>query len=156
MVGQDDFEHFLWTVVFLAMGGIALGRGVTSSGLLDVMDEGIRTIIDGRSLASVLVVLSAIVLVRPPPAFVFVFVLLTGLQVVSTFISHTIASVLLAPIAMQVGLNMGGERNLLVFLTGLICSCGMGMPVSGFPNQTACAVFTSSRPIRGCVLIVRF
>lgn len=60
---QDDFEHFLWTVVFLAMGGIALGRGVTSSGLLDVMDGGIRAIIEGRSLGAVVLVLSIIVLV---------------------------------------------------------------------------------------------
>lgn len=110
----------MWTVVFLAMGGIALGKAVTNSGLLDVMDEGIRDIIDGLSLYSVVLVLSFIVLV------------------VSTFISHTIASVLLVPIAKEVGSHMPGNReNLLIFLTGLICSTGMGMPVSGFPNQTA-------------------
>ena len=61
---QDDFEHFLWTVVFLAMGGIALGKGVTSSGLLDVMDEIIRGIITDMSLYAVVLVLSGIVLVR--------------------------------------------------------------------------------------------
>lgn len=117
---KEDFESFLWTVVFLAMGGIALGKAVTNSGLLDVMDEGIRNIIDGLSLYSVVLVLSFIVLV------------------VSTFISHTIASVLLVPIAKEVGSHMPGHReNLLIFLTGLICSTGMGMPVSGFPNQTA-------------------
>src|ERR1700722_1946356 len=60
------------------------------------------------------------------------------LQVVSTFISHTIASVLLVPIAKEVGSNLSGNHaNLLIFITGLICSTGMGMPVSGFPNQTA-------------------
>lgn len=60
------------------------------------------------------------------------------LQVISTFISHTIASVLLVPIAAEVGANLPVPHpNLLVFLTGLICSTGMGMPVSGFPNQTA-------------------
>jgi len=117
---KDDFEHFLWTVVFLAMGGIALGKGVTSSGLLDVMDEIIRGIITDMSLYSVVLVLSGIVLV------------------VSTFVSHTIASVLLVPIAKEVGKNLPGHHaNLLIFLTGLICSTGMGMPVSGFPNQTA-------------------
>lgn len=59
-------------------------------------------------------------------------------QVISTFISHTIASVLLVPIAKEVGASMPGDRsNLLIFITGLICSTGMGMPVSGFPNQTA-------------------
>ncbi|EMD33375.1 hypothetical protein CERSUDRAFT_117988 [Gelatoporia subvermispora B] len=117
---KDDFEHYLWTVVFLAMGGIALGKGVTSSGLLVVLGDGIREIIAPLSPYSVVLVLSLIVLV------------------VSTFISHTIASVLLVPIAKEVGASLpGNQSDLLVFLTGLVCSCGMGMPVSGFPNQTA-------------------
>lgn len=60
---QEDFEQFLWTVVFLAMGGIALGKGVTSSGLLDVMDDGIRDMISGLSLYTVVMVISLIVLV---------------------------------------------------------------------------------------------
>ena len=42
------------------------------------------------------------------------------------------------PIAKEVGKNMPDDKsNLLIFITGLICSTGMGMPVSGFPNQTA-------------------
>jgi hypothetical protein len=46
--------------------------------------------------------------------------------------------VLLVPIAKEVGSNLpGNHQNLLIFITGLICSTGMGMPVSGFPNQTA-------------------
>ncbi|KAJ6543566.1 SPX domain-containing protein [Mycena vulgaris] len=127
---KDDFEQFAWTIVFLAMGGIALGKGVMSSGLLEVLDVVIRDLLDGVSLYNVVLILSPVVLV------------------ISTFISHTIASVLLVPIAKEVGSNLasslmggtGGERdhrNLLIFITGLICSAGMGMPVSGFPNQTA-------------------
>ncbi|PSS34029.1 hypothetical protein PHLCEN_2v1933 [Hermanssonia centrifuga] len=117
---KEDFDQFLWTVVFLAMGGIALGKGVTSSGLIEVMDEAIRTIIGDMSLYAVVIVLCCIVLV------------------VSTFISHTIASVLLVPIAKTVGSRMPGQpENLLIFITALACSTGMGMPVSGFPNQTA-------------------
>ncbi|KAH7884888.1 SPX domain-containing protein [Phlebopus sp. FC_14] len=117
---KDDFEQFAWTIVFLAMGGIALGKGVTSSGLLNTMDNGIHHMLEGRSLYTVVLVLSVVVLV------------------ISTFISHTIASVLLVPIAKEVGRSMPGDRSsLLIFLTGLICSTGMGMPVSGFPNQTA-------------------
>ncbi|KAI0711847.1 Sodium/sulfate symporter [Cerioporus squamosus] len=118
---KDDFDQFLWTVVFIAMGGIALGNGVTNSGLLEVLGDGIRDLISGLDLYPVVLLLSLIVLV------------------ISTFISHTIASVLLVPIAKEVGKNMpGGDySNLLIFITGLICSIGMGMPVSGFPNQTA-------------------
>ena len=63
LCGQDDFEQFLWSVVFLAMGGIALGKGVTSSGLLDKMDILIRGLISGQSEFGVVVVLTAVVLV---------------------------------------------------------------------------------------------
>ncbi|KAJ7191148.1 SPX domain-containing protein [Mycena pura] len=119
---KDDFEQFAWTIVFLAMGGIALGKGVTESGLLNVLDDIIRERLQGLSPYNVVLILSPIVLV------------------ISTFISHTIASVLLVPIAKEVGSNLSTTHNyanLLIFITGLICSTGMGMPVSGFPNQTA-------------------
>ncbi|KAH6901271.1 SPX domain-containing protein [Coprinopsis sp. MPI-PUGE-AT-0042] len=117
---KDDFEHFAWTIVFLAMGGIALGKGVVSSGLLTVLDAEIQKLLNGFSLYTVVLILSPVALV------------------ISTFISHTIASVLLVPIAKEVGSNLPGQpKNLLIFITALICSAGMGMPVSGFPNQTA-------------------
>jgi len=102
------------------MGGIALGEGVKTSGLLQIMDTLIRDLVHGYSLYHVVLILSPVVLV------------------ISTFISHTIASVLLVPIAKEVGSNLPGKhQNLLIFITALICSAGMGMPVSGFPNQTA-------------------
>ena len=62
---QDDFEQFMWTIVFLAMGGIALGKGVMSSGLLEVMDVMIRNLAEGLSLYTVVLVLSPVVLVCP-------------------------------------------------------------------------------------------
>lgn len=33
-LNKDDFNGFLWNVVMLAMGGLALGEAVKSSGLL--------------------------------------------------------------------------------------------------------------------------
>jgi len=45
------------------MGGIALGKGVTSSGLLDKMDILIRRLVEGRSEFGVIVVLTIVVLV---------------------------------------------------------------------------------------------
>ncbi|KAG6912201.1 hypothetical protein DXG01_016477, partial [Tephrocybe rancida] len=80
---KDDFDHFMWTIVFLAMGGIALGQGVMSSGLLKVMDLVIRDLVNDASLYSVVLILSPVVLI------------------ISTFISHTIASLLLVPIAKE-------------------------------------------------------
>lgn len=52
--------------MFLAMGGIALGYGVRSSGLMDTMDGIIHRTLEGLTLYSVVVVLSVIVLVRLP------------------------------------------------------------------------------------------
>ena len=45
------------------MGGIALGKGVTSSGLLDKMDVLIRGFVEGRSEFGVVVVLTLVILV---------------------------------------------------------------------------------------------
>lgn len=58
----------MWTIVFLAMGGIALGKGVMSSGLLDIMDVIIRDLVNGFSLYSVVLILSPVVLVSALPS----------------------------------------------------------------------------------------
>jgi phosphate transporter len=49
--------------VFLAMGGIALGKAVVSSGLLTTMDDGVRGLVDGLQLYEIVLVLSVVVLV---------------------------------------------------------------------------------------------
>lgn len=46
------------------MGGIALGKAVVSSGLLETMDVVIREMVHGLSMYSVVLLLSCIVLVR--------------------------------------------------------------------------------------------
>jgi phosphate transporter len=60
------------------MGGIALGQGVTSSGLLDKMDVVIRGLVKGRSEFGVVVVLTIVILVsytyRWVPTFAVIWV----------------------------------------------------------------------------------
>lgn len=117
---KEDFNNFLWTVVILAMGGIALGKAVTSSGLLESLDEVIQSLVQGMPIWQVLFSLLAISLV------------------VATFISHTIAAVLLVPIASQVGDSLSTPHpKLLIMVTALTASAACGLPVSGFPNMTA-------------------
>lgn len=117
---KEDFNTFLWTVVFLAMGGIALGKAVTSSGLLESLDDLIQEIVKELPLWQILVALLSIGLV------------------VATFISHTIAAVLLVPIAAQVGESLEHPHpRLLIMATTLVASAAMGLPVSGYPNQIA-------------------
>ncbi|RXK41190.1 phosphate transporter [Tremella mesenterica] len=120
ILSKEDFHSFHWSIVFLAMGGIALGKATLSSGLLDDLDHMLEGFVEGMGLYSILIVFSILALV------------------IATFISHTIAAVLLVPIATRIGDSLDEPHpKLLIMATALICSAGMGLPVSGFPNMTA-------------------
>lgn len=67
------------------MGGIALGKGVLSSGLLADLDTVIEKAVKGLAIWPILAIFSFLALI------------------VATFVSHSIASVLVAPIAAQIG-----------------------------------------------------
>ncbi|GAA5826045.1 hypothetical protein JCM11251_000105 [Rhodosporidiobolus azoricus] len=117
---KADFDHSPWSIVFLAMGGIGLGKAVLGSGLLDDIDGVIEKIVLGWDVWPILALFAGIVLV------------------VATFISHTIAAVLVVPIAASIGSAMDTDHaRLLIFATALVCSAGMGLPISGFPNLQA-------------------
>ena len=60
---QEDFHSFHWSIVFLAMGGIALGKATLSSGLLDDLDHLLQEVVDGMGLYSILIVFSVLSLV---------------------------------------------------------------------------------------------
>jgi len=57
--------------VFLAMGGIALGKGVSSSGLLEILHDAISELVEGYRLYTVVLILSPIVLVCLDSYFCF-------------------------------------------------------------------------------------
>ncbi|KAG0744307.1 hypothetical protein G6F57_000069 [Rhizopus arrhizus] len=120
ILNKNDLNAFLWSVVVLAQGGMALGSAVTSSGLLQ--DIALR-IKDGVENLQPIAILA-----------IFAFLLL----VFSTFVSHTVAALIIVPIVQQVGANLPvPHANLLVMGAGLACSAGMGLPVSGYPNMSA-------------------
>lgn len=117
---KEDFNNFLWTVIVLAMGGIALGKAVQSSGLLHAIAGAIQTGVTGLNLWLVLCVFASLVLVM------------------ATFISHTVAALIILPIVAQVGSALEDPHpRLLVMGAALCCSAAMGLPVSGFPNMNA-------------------
>jgi anion transporter len=117
---KEDFNNFLWTVIILAMGGIALGKAVNSSGLLHTIALAIRQEVEGMSLYGVFLVFSGLILV------------------VATFISHTVAALIVLPIVAQVGAAMNDPHpRLLVLGAAMMASAAMGLPTSGFPNMTA-------------------
>lgn len=116
---KEDFNNFLWTIIILAAGGLSLGKAVNSSGLLHTIAGQITTRVEGMSLYGVLVVFSGLILV------------------VATFISHTVAALIILPLVYTVGINMEEPHpNLLVMGGALMCSAAMGLPTSGFPNMS--------------------
>lgn len=116
---KEDFNNFLWTIIILAAGGLSLGKSVNSSGLLHTIAESITAGVEGMSLYGVLVVFCALILV------------------VATFISHTVAALIVLPLVQQVGQQMAEPHpNLLVMGAVLMASGAMGLPTSGFPNMS--------------------
>jgi phosphate transporter len=112
---KEDFNNFLWTVIILAMGGIALGKAVASSGLLATIAYEIRHAVAGMGLFSVLIIFASLILV------------------VATFISHMVAALIVMPIVAQVGGEMDDPHpRLLIMAAALMCSCAMGLPMSGY------------------------
>ena len=117
---KEDFNNFLWTIIILAAGGLALGKAVNSSGLLTTIAVGITDGVDGMGLYAVFCVFCALI------------------AVVATFISHTVAALIILPLVREVGLGMAEPHpNLLVMGAVLMASAAMGLPTSGFPNMTA-------------------
>ncbi len=125
---KEDFNNFLWTIIILAAGGLSLGKAVSSSGLLHTIAGTITEKVEGMSLYGVLVIFAALILV------------------VATFISHTVAALIILPLVHTVGAGMKEPHpNLLVMGSALMCSAAMGLPTSGFPNMSKRPSFLSFR-----------
>jgi len=119
ILNKEDFNNFLWTIIILAAGGLSLGKAVNSSGLLHTIAESITSNVQDMSLYGVLVVFAGLILV------------------VATFISHTVAALIVLPLVQQVGQGMAKPHpNLLVMGSVLMASAAMGLPTSGFPNMS--------------------
>ena len=116
---KEDFNNFLWTIIILAAGGLALGKAVNSSGLLHTLAQGVTDGVQGMSLYSVMAIFAAMIMV------------------IASFISHTVAALIILPLVAQVGEGMDEPRpNLLVMSSVLMCSAAMALPTSGFPNMS--------------------
>ncbi|CAI5757817.1 unnamed protein product [Candida verbasci] len=115
----DDLNMYPWNIVLLASGGIALGKALTASELLKTVAESLEKKIMDYGAFLIMFIFGALVLV------------------ISTFISHTVAALIIVPLILEVGQSLGAHTNLLIMGVALGCSSGMGLPSSGFPNMTA-------------------
>ncbi|AMD19585.1 HCL566Wp [Eremothecium sinecaudum] len=121
LLTTQDINNFPWSIVILAMGGIALGGAVSSSGLLATIARSLQERVMHYSIYAILVIFGAVMLV------------------VGTFVSHTVSAIIIIPLVNEIGenLNSPNAAPILVFGCALVASCGMGLASSGFPNVTA-------------------
>ncbi|KAG7192368.1 member of the phosphate permease [Scheffersomyces spartinae] len=116
----DDLNNFPWSIVLLAMGGQALGKAITSSGLLKTIAIALQHKIEDFPLFAIFAIFGILVLV------------------VATFVSHTVAALIVVPLVKEVGENLPQPHPLILIMgTALMASAAMGLPTSGFPNVTA-------------------
>ncbi|CAK4078631.1 unnamed protein product [Aphanomyces euteiches] len=115
ILSQFDFNSFSWHILFLIGGGNVLGEAVTRSGLLETLSHSlIKALPSGSVWQSTL----------------FLCLLVLGL---TTFISHTVASLILLPIIVQLSVEIG-QPQIPVMSCALAISAAMGLPFASFPN----------------------
>lgn len=120
VLSTEDFNNFMWTIVILAMGGSTLGKAVSNCGLLSTIADHIKTQIQDK------------------PLFIIVLIFGAGIITIATFVSHTVAAMILAPLMGEIGQHLPQDHSrLLIMITALLSSAAMGLPTSGFPNVTA-------------------
>lgn len=120
LLSVDDVNNFPWTIILLAMGGLALGKAVTSLGLLATIATSLQKKVMNFDAFVILLIFGILVLV------------------VATFVSHTVATIIIVPLVKEVGDAMADPQPLLLVMgTALLASAAMGLPTSGFPNVTA-------------------
>lgn len=119
LVDKADFERLPWALVALIAGGNVLGKAIESSQLLDLV--------------------AGLVSAIPQNLILIMFVTSLITMVISCFVSHTIASIILLPLAAKIGAGIGHSR-LMVMVINTVCTASIAVPVSSFPNLTATSV----------------
>ena len=115
MLTEVDFNSMSWHTLVLVGGGNVLGKAVQTSGLLAFLTRCISA-----SLPVGNVWLSFVLLV----AF-------TG--VVATFVSHTVAAIIMMPVLASIGEHLH-DPVMIVIGSALAISAAMTLPFSSFPN----------------------
>ncbi len=115
MLSEVDFSSLSWSTLMLVGGGNVLGKAIDSSGLL--------VKIAGTFMH---------VLPVDHPWFAMLQILFLVL-ITATFISHTVAAIILLPIICNMGLTLGWPE-IVVMGAAMAISAAMAMPFSSFPN----------------------
>eukprot|EP01041_Mallomonas_annulata_P008599 gene8599-17737_t len=115
MLTEVDFNSLSWHTLFLVGGGSVLGKAVQSSGLLEFIAAAITKSLLGS---------------QPWVALLIILFFMCG---VSTFVSHTVASIILMPIIANIGVSLH-MPEIVTIGSAFAVSAAMALPFSSFPN----------------------
>jgi len=118
---KNDLMGFSWHLILLIGGGNVLGAAVNSSRLLHIISQSVSVYLMGRSL------------------YVTTLAVLLLVFVITTFVSHTVAALILTPLIINLGENAGHVQLVLMCAT-LMMSGTMSLPMSSFPNVNSLLV----------------
>lgn len=135
---KEDFNTLSWHLMFLLAGGNMLGVCARDSRMVDLVALLMESFVASQS------------------GYVTVAVVVCSVALVTTFVSHTVAAMILLPIVAKIGFmlpvaHVAGKHvsasaasaamssvsvspAMLVFLSVLMCSGAMAFPISSFPN----------------------
>jgi len=114
MITRQTFNSYSWHLLFLIGGGSALGFAVDGSGLLKIITKAAKHHLSDNPTTLV----AELVLV------------LVG---ATTFVSHTVAALVLMPLVVKLG-GMAGCQDMAVLVCALACSVACALPMTSFPN----------------------
>lgn len=120
VISKSDFNRLEWNILVLIAGGIALGDGITSTGL----DDWIIKVLPAQGLSF------------------FMLVALIGVTgiVMSTVISNSVAAMILIPIGLAMVTGISGspiQLQVLAAMCAIMTSFAMSLPISTPPNAIA-------------------
>lgn len=120
IITDKDFNRLEWNILMLIAGGIALGDGITSTGL----DKWIVQALPSQGLSF------------------FMLTALIGIVgiAMSTVISNSVAALILVPIGLAMAAGMGSsmiQLEVLAAMCAIMTSFAMSLPISTPPNAIA-------------------
>ena len=126
MLTEVDFNSMSWHTLFLVGGGNVLGKAIESSGLLEYLSSGIIDILP---------------LDKPWYALLYI---LFFCGVIATFVSHTVASIILLPVISSIGVQ-AGLPEVVTIGSAFAISAAMALPFSSFPNVNSLLIVDDFR-----------
>jgi len=119
LLTKEDFEHMPWPLVMLICGGNVLGYAVQGSRLLEIA--------------------SSLLLSLPSNLWIISTVSSLLMLAAGSFISHTVAALVLLQLFAKIGEALLHPR-LLVMVAVAVCGGSVPLPISSLPNMNIFSV----------------